>query len=931
MKMRKLMFIAAMLFSLSLSAQDLTIIHFNDTHSHIEPERGGEFDGHGGVIEQAAYVDSVRYAEGNSNVMLLHAGDFSQGTSYFTKFGGNIEVDLINALRFDVLCLGNHEFDNGIDELARRVRTIKSPVVCANYDFSNTPLDGLVKPWTVVEKAGKKIGVIGLLTDLSSVVSREIAVQLKYQHPAEVADRYGKELKDMGCDLVIALTHLGYEGGQYYTDQELASHTRYVDVIVGGHSHTYLTEMKTVRNLDGSEVKIVTDGKWGLNVGKLSVDFQPNRLTALYEQLKNSDYLPHDSSWFPYPAYDDREGWNAVLDNHAGYLIRAGEKYLGYKWQSVDATAYLAYERTGEREVMQTPLKENRVALNTLLMAELAEGKGRFIDQLINGTWHLSHTPSWVLSAHLPRQKTGRSLPDPAQQIIDLGSGALGAQMSVAYHFFHEEFDKVDPVISRVLKGAIKKQILDPYLEPANQRPNWWLAYDLKPGQVVNNWNPWCNADVILCFLLIEDDHQRLEHAVRQSLKSVDKFLAYVKTDGACEEGPAYWGHAAGKLYDYLQIIYDATRGKISLFDDPQIRAMGEYISRSFVKDGWVVNFADASAKLSFTPSLLYNYGLAVGSQEMKDFAIYNLGRKDKGYFAMPKPVIWNDVYRSLESLKSIVEMTGRVEQLNARIDAGETYDSCLADLRSSLPAVTWYPETEFCYVKNSVSDWFFAVKGGHNNESHNHNDIGTFILYKGGVPVFVDAGVGTYTKQTFSGERYNIWSMQSAWHNLPVINGKTQKNGAQYRSADVKVSSKGNVRKFSLDIARAYRKGTDCSSWIREYKITDKQLIITDMYQLISRNDADVENFLVQGEVYMTGEILANGYMVKEGEVVVENQGVAFRLVYPEVMTPSVTVKELDDPRLSNVWGTSLRRISFTGLESAPLNGKYIFKISEL
>jgi hypothetical protein len=102
-------------------------------------------------------------------------------------------------------------------------------------------------------------------------------------------------------------------------------------------------------------------------------------------------------------------------------------------------------------------------------------------------------------------------------------------------------------------------------------------------------------------------------------------------------------------------------------------------------------------------------------------------------------------------------------------------------------------------------------------------------------------------------------------------------------------------------------------------------------MYRLISRNAADVENFLVQGEVYMTGEILANGYMVKEGEVVVENQGVAFRLVYPEVMTPSVTVKELDDPRLSNVWGTSLRRISFTGLESAPLNGKYIFKISEL
>lgn len=931
MYMRKLIFVSAILFSLTLSAQDLTILHLNDTHSHIEPERGGEFDGCGGVIEQAAYIDSVRWAEGKSNVLLLHAGDFGQGTSYFTKFSGNIEVDLINAMEFDALCLGNHEFDNGLEELARRVKNINAPVVCANYNFSQSPLADLVKPYAVIHKAGKKIGVIGLLTDVSSVVSKAIAIQLEYQHPAEVADRYAKELKEQGCDLVIALTHLGFEGTQYYTDQQLASQTRYVDLIVGGHSHTYLTEMKAVRNLDGKDVRIVTDGKWGLNIGKLSVEFQPNRLTALYNQLKGGDFLPHDASWFPYPAYADRDGWSAVLGGHTGYLIKQGEKFLEYKWQSIDATAYLAYERTGERQIMENPLKENRIALNTLLMAELAEGKGRFIDQLINGTWHLSHTPSWVLSAHLPRQKTGRSLPDPTQQIIDLGSGALGAQMAVAYHFFHEEFDKVDPVISRVLKEAIKKQILDPYLEPFNQKPNWWLAYDLNPDQVVNNWNPWCNADVILCFLLLEDDPARLEHAVRQSLKSVDKFLAYVKVDGACEEGPAYWGHAAGKLYDYLQIIYDATGGKVSLFEDSQIKNMGEYISRSFVKDGWVVNFADASAKLSFTPSLIYNYGLAVGSQEMKDFAIYNLGSKDKSRFETPKPVIWNDVYRALESLKSIVEMTGRVEELNAKIENGESYEKCLSGLRKSTPAMTWYPKTEFCYVKNAESDWFFAAKGGHNNESHNHNDIGTFILYKGAVPVFVDAGVGTYTKQTFSNERYNIWSMQSAWHNLPVINGMTQKNGGQYRSADVKVSSKGNVKRFSLDIVGAYPEDAGCASWVREYKVMDKQLIITDVYQLASRNDADVENFLVQGNVHMTGEVLGNGYKVKANEVIVENQGISFRLTYPEGMVPTVEVKSLDDSRLTNVWGASLRRISFTGSKSAPVKGKYVFKVTEL
>ena len=267
------MFISAMLFSLTLSAQNLTILHLNDTHSHIEPERGSGLDGRGGVLEQAAFVDSVRTVEGCGNVMLVHAGDFSQGTSYFTKFDGNIEVDIINAMGFDVLCLGNHEFDNGLTELARRIGNINPPVVCANYDFSDTPMEGLVKPWVIIEKAGKKIGVIGLLTDVTSVVSQEIAVMLKYQHPAEVADRYGKELKDMGCDLVVALTHLGYEGTQYYTDQELAAQTRNVDVIVGGHSHTYLTQMKSVNNLEGRPVKIVTDGKWGLDIGILSISF----------------------------------------------------------------------------------------------------------------------------------------------------------------------------------------------------------------------------------------------------------------------------------------------------------------------------------------------------------------------------------------------------------------------------------------------------------------------------------------------------------------------------------------------------------------------------------------------------------------------------------------------------------------------------------
>ena len=261
--------ILAVLAALSLDAQNLTVLHLNDTHSHVDPERGGEYKGLGGVVEQAAYIDSVRKADGRKNVLLLHGGDFSQGTSYFTELGGNIEIDILNAAGYDVVTLGNHEFDNGSAELARRLKNLDAEVVCANYDFSGTPLEGIVKPYTVVRRAGLKIGLIGLLTDISRVVDKKLVGELVYQEPAEVINRYAEILrKDEGCDLVFCLSHLGFS-----LDTEVAAKIRNVDVIVGGHSHTELDALEKVKDLDGKEVIIVQDWCWGMSVGNLKVQY----------------------------------------------------------------------------------------------------------------------------------------------------------------------------------------------------------------------------------------------------------------------------------------------------------------------------------------------------------------------------------------------------------------------------------------------------------------------------------------------------------------------------------------------------------------------------------------------------------------------------------------------------------------------------------
>ena len=345
-----------------------------------------------------------------------------------------------------------------------------------------------------------------------------------------------------------------------------------------------------------------------------------NMLQKVADEVTLKNVLVMNQKWVPYPAYTDRAAWDSLMGPNKQRLIQAGEKLLNYKWQLIPATAYIEYERSGNRKIMENPFNDNRNALNALMLAELAEGKGRFIDQLLDGVFMSCEMNSWVLSAHLPRQSSKRSLPDFREQIIDLGSGNYGALLSWIHYFFRPSFDKINPVVSLQLRKCIKERILDPYM---NDDSMWWMAFHWKPGEIINNWNPWCNSNSILCFFLMENDKDRLAKAVYRSMQSVDKFINFVKSDGACEEGTSYWGHAAGKLYDYLQILFEVPGGKISLFDEPMIRRMGKYMSRSYVGNGWVVNFADASAQGGGDPLLIYRYGKAVNSQEMMQFAAY--------------------------------------------------------------------------------------------------------------------------------------------------------------------------------------------------------------------------------------------------------------------------------------------------------------------
>ena len=258
---------------ISFKPKTLTIIHVNDTHSQIEPIRSGEYAGMGGMLERAAYVDSVRAAVGAENLLLMHAGDFSQDTSYFSTLGGDLEIETINAFGYDVVTLGNHEFDNGPEDLARRLKKLNCPVVCANYDFSPFELGSIVKPYVILQKAGLKIGVFGMLTNILKVVDRSVADRLPKLDDVPTAQKWADYLKnEEKCDLVIALTHIGIpEDEGQFIDPVMVSSTRNIDLVVGGHSHTFLDGILYVKNLDGKEIPIVQNGCWGLNAGKIDI------------------------------------------------------------------------------------------------------------------------------------------------------------------------------------------------------------------------------------------------------------------------------------------------------------------------------------------------------------------------------------------------------------------------------------------------------------------------------------------------------------------------------------------------------------------------------------------------------------------------------------------------------------------------------------
>ncbi len=272
-----LIFLATFLSAGAKGKKEITILHTNDTHSCILPLSSNLADtllaGRGGYLRRLNMIKEERKKD--PKLLLLDSGDFSQGSPYYTIYKGDVEVGLMNMMGYDACTIGNHEFDFGLENMARIFRMCHFPVVCANYDFTGTPVEGLVKPYIIIKRDGIKIGIFGISPRLDGLVAAENYQGVKYLDPKEKATEMADLLKNKEkCDVVICLSHMGWNMRDEDGDQQVIGNTRNIDVVLGGHSHTYFKNLEYVKNLDGKSIPVDQNGKHALFVGKLKLEFE---------------------------------------------------------------------------------------------------------------------------------------------------------------------------------------------------------------------------------------------------------------------------------------------------------------------------------------------------------------------------------------------------------------------------------------------------------------------------------------------------------------------------------------------------------------------------------------------------------------------------------------------------------------------------------
>ncbi len=619
------------------------------------------------------------------------------------------------------------------------------------------------------------------------------------------------------------------------------------------------------------------------------------------EDLRTTLAVPR--SWTLIPPFSAREQWRSLPSPVREAYVRAAEGSLGCSWPELKATGFLEYVRTGDRGRFQTTMFARRQQLATLVIAECIEGRGRFRDDIINGIWTICEESYWGVPAHVGMQRAGSGLPDVEEPTVDLFAAETASLLAWTSYLLHDSLEAVTPLITARIAHEVDRRVIGPNLA---RDDFWWMG--LTPKRV-NNWTPWICSNWLAAVLLLEKDTDIRARSVSKIMQCLDRFLDTYEDDGGCDEGPGYWGRAGASLFDCLELLDAATHGRIDVYTHPRVREIGRFIVRAHIAGPWYVNFADAAARLQPDAPTIFRYGRAIGDATMMGFGAHLAREQHLGEGILPGQFgVLGRVLPGLFVLQDLLKTTPS--------------DACLRD--------SWFPGIQVMMarsVEGTADGFFLAAQGGHNDESHNHNDVGNFIVALDGAPLIIDIGVETYTAKTFSGQRYSIWTMQSEFHNVPTVNGIMQKDGRQYAARGVSSTATDVRASLSMDIAGAYPPDAALKSWQRVISLDRKHGVeVHDAYALAAVKEPMRLSLMTcrEPDAAAGGRIVLGGsFRGKEG------RGAEIR--YPsDRFTARAEEIAITDPQLQTSWGSRIWRITLTSTQTS-LTGEHTLTITPL
>lgn len=587
--------------------------------------------------------------------------------------------------------------------------------------------------------------------------------------------------------------------------------------------------------------------------------------------LKKNRLQDFDFSAPLLPKACERNVWQEAYDAE---LIKSAEQYLGFDWPVIKATDFMAFKAEGNRMKQENPHFLRRQALGLLVLAETLEYKGRFLPDIVNGLFAVCEETYWGVSAHWPTDTPG-NIPDAQEPYIDLFAAETAATLAWAEYMLYDALRDFCPEILARIEYELEWRTIKPYL---SHRDFWWMGYH-RTG--INNWNPWILSNILSVFLLAEKKRYRLDAAIEKMFLEIQYFYDSYPPDGGCDEGANYWTVAGASLFEFIDQLYTATDGAINFFTDEKIQNMGKFAYHIYIGDGYFVNYADGPSKMTQTAfSVIYHFGKRIGDQRLMCLAKEVLG----GYAQQREAADISKSYRLIG------------EKLRRGLYACLYRKAVLSSPDFVPEAECVLPDLQAAVVRCGA--WFVSAKGGHNNEGHNHNDVGNFIVYFDKKPIWIDAGVGVYTRKTFSAQRYEIWSMQSSWHNCPEVNGTAQCAGRNYAASAFLLQA----GKIETEFAGAYPKSAGLVRLERQVMPAEEAVVIEDAYQFEKEQNQVIE-YLLTPRIAK----IENGIFVLEG---------GFTAALEEGASPELFIEKMDiggDANFVSSWGTdTLYRLGF-------------------